>query len=101
MSKAKKDPKQAIEEITKTLTFPEYFQDKDPSTFSAKGYFQEVSRKEPLTESAVKRLQNDWKNKLIPALKASQVEHLQRTGTRLEKSWKLIRQACNFRKRVE
>jgi len=90
LSTVKKDSKEAIEEITKTLTFPEYFQDKDPRTFNAKSYFQEVSRKEgPLTESAVKRLHNEWRNKLIPALKGSQVDQLQRTGSRLEKSWKV------------
>ncbi|KAK3820450.1 MAG: hypothetical protein J3Q66DRAFT_171072 [Benniella sp.] len=97
MSNVKKGHKEAIKEITMTLTFPEYFQDKDPMNFSAKSYFEEVNRKEgPLTDSVARRLRNEWRCKLIPALKDSQVEHLRRTGSRLEKSWKVDKKSMQL-----
>ncbi|GJJ71502.1 hypothetical protein EMPS_03852 [Entomortierella parvispora] len=75
-----------VKKATAELSNPQYFLDTIPEEYSAEGYI--LSFRCVHDESAVKRLQDEWRNKLIPMLQGSNDRSLQENGARLEKIWR-------------
>lgn len=79
----------ALKEATKHLSSPQYFLETSPGEYNAFGYFIFCRGPNVQDESTEKRLQDEWRSKLIPALKESEDKCLRETGARLEKLWRL------------
>ncbi|KAF9915708.1 hypothetical protein FBU30_001782, partial [Linnemannia zychae] len=79
----------ALKEATKHLSCPQYFLETSPGEYNALDYFKFCRGPSAQAESTEKRLQDEWRSKLIPTLKESEDKCLRETGTRLEKLWRL------------
>jgi len=72
-----------------TMSNLQYFLDTTPEEYSIEDYSNSCRGSDVFDETTEKRLQNDWRCKLIPRLKESNEQLLRETGARLEKTWKL------------
>lgn len=79
----------SVKEVTTLLSNPQYFLETSPGDYSAEGYFISCRGPSVQDESTEKRLQDEWRCKLLPKLKESNDKCLRETGTRLERAWKL------------
>ncbi|KAF9948268.1 hypothetical protein BGZ70_002282 [Mortierella alpina] len=79
----------ALKEATKHLSSPQYFLETSPGEYNALDYFIFCRGPSVQGESTEKRLQNEWRGKLIPKFKESEDKCLRETGARLEKLWRL------------
>ncbi|KAG0052145.1 hypothetical protein BGZ90_006576, partial [Linnemannia elongata] len=79
----------AVKDATALLSNPQYFLETDPDKYSSDDYFVSLRGMTVQDESMEKRLQTEWRCKLIPKLKESKNDFLRETGARLEKTWRL------------
>ncbi|KAG0248069.1 hypothetical protein BG011_000557 [Mortierella polycephala] len=79
----------AVKEATAQLINPQYFLETEPENYSATDYFVSCRGDTVQDDSTEKRLQNEWKYKVIPVLKESNVEFIRQTGERLDNAWKV------------
>jgi hypothetical protein len=84
-----------IKEATADLSNQQYFLDTAPEEYCVEGYLISCRGPSAKDESIEKRLQNEWRCKLLPRLKESHHQNLRETGTRLERAWKNEKRRLN------